>query len=383
MGQSLIKEPRRIWSLASSGIDPLLDERVTYLEENEYKITYFTEINNSTGTITKPTNSTILVDQFFGGIDAYVSTIQNGQPAGIFPKTSGGVDVDVTSFNTLGDFVLTGTPSSYPVALIYILKIQAKDYQNLNINNILDLENINIKLKNTEIGFGNVNEKIVSSPNLTFTNNILSVGNVIQLTSAAPDTAIAGKINFFGDKFTGVITSGNSRKDFVLADTPLTSGRIVFTTTNGRAIDSGNLAYNGTILSVGQGASGAISTSRYRIGPASESFAFYNTASPSLPSGAIAAFEFGFAGTATGTSSFSSRLNASTSMFIEAHMNSSIGYFNFVNGKATLSASTSGRASLNVPIGVAPSSPINGDVWFDGTDYKARVNGVTKTFTLV
>jgi len=144
MGQSAIKNPRRIVSQpGGGGADPALEARVEYLEDNEYKITYYAEINTSTGTITKPTGSTILLDQFFGGVDAYVSTIAGGQPTGDFPTTAGGVAVDVSSFDTMGNFTLSGTPSSYPVALIYILKIKAKDYSNLDITKILDLENIN------------------------------------------------------------------------------------------------------------------------------------------------------------------------------------------------------------------------------------------------
>lgn len=140
MGQSAIKNPRRIVVLpGGGGTDPALEARVEYLEDNTYKITYFAEINGTTGTITKPTNSTILTDQFFGGVDAYVSTIQNGQPTGIFPQTAGGVAVDVTSFNTAGDFVLNGTPSAYPVALIYKLSIAAINWQNLDQDYVLDM----------------------------------------------------------------------------------------------------------------------------------------------------------------------------------------------------------------------------------------------------
>ncbi len=113
---------------------------VTELQNNEYKITYFAEISAASGTITKPTGSTILLDQFAGGVDAYVSTITNGQPTGDFPETAGGVLVDVTSFDTSGNFVLSGTPSAYPCALIYILKISAADYQNLTTANILEAE---------------------------------------------------------------------------------------------------------------------------------------------------------------------------------------------------------------------------------------------------
>jgi len=89
---------------------------------NEYKIAYYQEISSSTGTITVPTGATILLNQLAGGADALVSTI-DGVPTGSFPQTSGGVQVDVTSFDSSGNYVLSGTPSSYPVALIYWLKI--------------------------------------------------------------------------------------------------------------------------------------------------------------------------------------------------------------------------------------------------------------------
>jgi hypothetical protein len=140
---SLLKNSKKIFTDVS-GADSGLTNRVITLEDNEYKITYFTEISNSAGTITIPTGATILLDQFQSGIDAYVSTIQNSQPTGDFPKTSGGATVDVTSFDALGNYTLSGTPNSYPVALIYILKIKAKDYSNLNITKILDLEGSSI-----------------------------------------------------------------------------------------------------------------------------------------------------------------------------------------------------------------------------------------------
>ena len=41
------------------------------------------------------------------------------------------------------------------------------------------------------------------------------------------------------------------------------------------------------------------------------------------------------------------------------------------------------NAPLNIESQTTPTTLVNGDVWFDGTDFKARVGGVTKTFTLV
>lgn len=51
--------------------------------------------------------------------------------------------------------------------------------------------------------------------------------------------------------------------------------------------------------------------------------------------------------------------------------------------KAHISGSSTAAASLRIESGTAPTTPNNGDIWFDGTDLKMRVGGVTKTFTLV
>lgn len=138
MGQSAVKNPKKIFSQA--GVDPALNNRVTNLENNEYKILYFETISSATGTITKPTGATILLDQFYSGGDALVETLSNGQPTGQSPLTIGGTVVSVTSFDTSGNYVLSGTPSAYPVALVYIFKIKAIDLPNLNMNNIMQMD---------------------------------------------------------------------------------------------------------------------------------------------------------------------------------------------------------------------------------------------------
>jgi nitrogen fixation protein len=53
------------------------------------------------------------------------------------------------------------------------------------------------------------------------------------------------------------------------------------------------------------------------------------------------------------------------------------------NGITILGAATTAKASLRIPSGTAPTTPVNGDIWFDGTDLKMRIGGVTKTFTLL
>jgi len=48
-----------------------------------------------------------------------------------------------------------------------------------------------------------------------------------------------------------------------------------------------------------------------------------------------------------------------------------------------ITASTTGNASLRIRSGTAPTSPNDGDIWFDGTNIQMRIGGVTKTFTLL
>ena len=48
-----------------------------------------------------------------------------------------------------------------------------------------------------------------------------------------------------------------------------------------------------------------------------------------------------------------------------------------------IAASTTAKAQIYLAAGTAPTAPANGDIWFDGTDLKMRIGGVTKTFTLV
>lgn len=47
-----------------------------------------------------------------------------------------------------------------------------------------------------------------------------------------------------------------------------------------------------------------------------------------------------------------------------------------------LAPGTTARASMNLPSGAAPTSPINGDIWSDGTNAYIRLGGVTRTFTV-
>jgi hypothetical protein len=54
-----------------------------------------------------------------------------------------------------------------------------------------------------------------------------------------------------------------------------------------------------------------------------------------------------------------------------------------ITSKLSMGAGTTSNAQINLASSTAPTSPNNGDIWFDGTDLKMRIGGVTKTFTLI
>jgi hypothetical protein len=123
--------------------DIALGNRINTLENNEFKVLYYAEINTTTGTITKPTNSTIILNDFPEGLDAVVETIINGEPSGVSAVTAGDTPITISSFDTSGNYTLSGIPSAYPVALIYVLKIKSIDYVNLTFDNIIESQSTN------------------------------------------------------------------------------------------------------------------------------------------------------------------------------------------------------------------------------------------------
>lgn len=220
MGQSINKNPRKIFSQA--GGDPSLTSRITNLENNEYKILYFQTISSATGIITKPTGATILLDQFYSGGDAIVETLSNGQPTGQSPLTVGGSVVSVSSFDTNGKYTLSGGPSDFDVALVYIFKIKAIDYVNLNMNNIMSMEQNDFELTTNKQNSLTPDGTGAKYPTVDSINAGVWTKQVIQITSStAPTvnttgyrrtfvdiTALAGNINL-STNLTGTPQNGD------------------------------------------------------------------------------------------------------------------------------------------------------------------------------
>ena len=48
-------------------------------------------------------------------------------------------------------------------------------------------------------------------------------------------------------------------------------------------------------------------------------------------------------------------------------------------GFVAAGAATTAKPHISLTAGVAPTSPANGDIWFDGTNLNIRIGGVTRT----
>jgi len=54
----------------------------------------------------------------------------------------------------------------------------------------------------------------------------------------------------------------------------------------------------------------------------------------------------------------------------------------FIGGRARVGASTASKSSLNIPHGVAPSAPVDGDMWTTSAGLFVQINGVTRSVNL-
>lgn len=104
------------WTGGSGGS---VGDRVTVLEAKRVRTRRFATINSgTTGTVTLPSNATVVLNDFGGTLDAITCEIASGSPSFTTPTTAGGALI-TTTFNSSGDYVLSGTPSAYPIGIIY------------------------------------------------------------------------------------------------------------------------------------------------------------------------------------------------------------------------------------------------------------------------
>ncbi len=81
--------------------------------------TRFVSIGAGTsGTVTLPSNSTVVLDDFGGTVDAVVTQMSGGKPTQSHALTSTG-SVVATTFDSSGNWAFSAAPVAYPVGIIY------------------------------------------------------------------------------------------------------------------------------------------------------------------------------------------------------------------------------------------------------------------------
>ena len=212
MGQSAVKNPRKIFSQASP--ESVLNNRVTTLENNEYKITYYEIVSGTSGSLTIPTNSTINSNEFGLSGNAILSKIDgSNKPTFESPKTVGGVVVTASLNTTTGAWTSSGTYTDTSVALIYSIKIKAIYYSTLNYDRIIETVDLAVTKTSDLINDGDDGISHFISLNDLPSNLILypttaasDVGGYFKLVSSITDPSYN---TVAVDVSTGAITTTN------------------------------------------------------------------------------------------------------------------------------------------------------------------------------
>jgi hypothetical protein len=109
------------------------------------KSLWFELVNSgASGTLTPPSGGSIVLDQWAAGVDALASQTDGGIPNYISPFAADGSIITAT-LNSAGEWTLSGTPSAYPVAIIYVYKIALVRFDvDQSLGGIELIQNINI-----------------------------------------------------------------------------------------------------------------------------------------------------------------------------------------------------------------------------------------------
>lgn len=296
--------------------------------------------------------------------------------------------------------------------------------------------NTSVVPEDTNLYFTNERVESVVNPLLALKSDLASptftgvatFQNIIRLTSASLGTAVAGNVEFLTDKYYGVITTGTSRKEFVLADTALTSGRLLFTTTNGRVKDSANLLFDTSNARLTIGSTTPPYQRDFVITKNNNGAVAFLVDNQNVESAAFSGFNFICGSTTfslvnysqgyTGNFGNTNIAVASSSYFLTASRNAKLMFAGnpiyFITGNADTNTAighsttgvridtsinihnaatarlhigagtaTAGTAPLKLTSGTNLTTPENGAFEYDGTNLYFTTGGVRKTVTLV
>jgi hypothetical protein len=152
------------------------------LGEKYVRTTRYEIISSGTsGTITLPANSTVVLDDFGGTVDAVVSQVQSSKPS-LQPAVDSGSVVVATTFDSSGNWSFSSTPSSYPVAILYRVQQKLEDFDSTSSNIF------GVPTTNGGLTLGYTPENIANKA-----TNLTSPDNIKYPTTLAVSTGLSGK----------------------------------------------------------------------------------------------------------------------------------------------------------------------------------------------
>ncbi|MDA3856209.1 MAG: hypothetical protein PF569_08180 [Candidatus Woesearchaeota archaeon] len=158
---------------SAGGVNSSVELRIEHLEGIIYEVEIFELIESgTTGSITKPTDSTIILDQYEDAGDCLIFQVDTTgtKPINKVAVDSSGIAI-ASTLDIAGAYTFSGTPDAYPVALIYQIQIKGIDLGNITLNNVIDQSEINtadrVTYGNTNMDALNVKEGIDELKNIT------------------------------------------------------------------------------------------------------------------------------------------------------------------------------------------------------------------------
>lgn len=151
--------------------------------EKVIRTTRFASIGAGTsGTIAIPGYAEIIENDFGGTVDAVVSGITSGKPNFTNALTAGGAVVSAT-FDTNGNYTLSGTPAAYPVALIYRVNTSLENFD----SDSADIIGIPTVASSSGVAWGDITGTLADQTELQTVLNALDDQTVHFLFMGAGD----------------------------------------------------------------------------------------------------------------------------------------------------------------------------------------------------
>lgn len=230
-------------------VDNTTDSRLTNLENNVYKITYYEIVSGASGTITPPTGATFNANEFGGSGDSILSKINvDNKPTFSSPTTAGGVVVTANLNPLTGAWTASGIYTDTSVALIYSINISAADYSNLNNFYIIEETKLGFTLPsltngsvlfsngttiaedNSNFFYNDTNNRLglgTPTPSTTLHLNVPSAADVLSITKTddvytyIKGSLLGGAAGFYFGNGSGGVTNMISYSNKMLLTQPL------------------------------------------------------------------------------------------------------------------------------------------------------------------